>query len=150
MQKIEFSRWPGPIIMTTNCIIEPMKGYKNRIYTRSVVGWEGVKHLSNWDNFDEIIKQAQSMPGFKEDAPRTVTTTGFARNTVLGIADKVVNAVNTGDVKHFFLVGGCDGAEANRTYFRDVAMNVPKDAVILTLGKNPILVFLHYNSTGQF
>lgn len=132
-QKIEFARFPGPILMTTNCIIEPRKSYKDRIYTRSVVGWPGVKHLPTYD-FSEMVQQALEMEGFEEDEPEKNTTmTGFARNTVLSVADKVVELVKSGDIKHFFLIGGCDGAEGERNYFKEMALNTPKDTMVLTL-----------------
>lgn len=132
-QKIEFSSFPGPILMTTNCIIEPRKSYKNRIYTRSVVGWPGVTHIPDYD-FSALVEQALAMDGFEEDEPEKNTTmTGFARNTVLSVADKVVDLVKSGAIKHFFLIGGCDGAEGERNYFKEMALNTPQDTMVLTL-----------------
>ncbi|TFJ84678.1 hypothetical protein NSK_004142 [Nannochloropsis salina CCMP1776] len=134
-QKVEFARFPGPVVVTTNCLIEPQKAYKDRIYTRGVVGWRGVKHIKDWDSqFPAVIEQALAMPGFTEDKPKNVTTTGYGRDAVLSMAGDIVNAINTGDIKQLYLIGGCDGAEANRTYFRDIATGLPRDAVILTLG----------------
>ena len=161
-QKVEFGRFPGPVVVTTNCIIEPQKAYKERIYTRGVVGWHGVKHIKDWDSdFQQVMDQALAMPGFAEDAPKNTTTTGFGHDAVMSIAGdigtflvcvlftsppnysvnvptdpptKSVNAINTGDVKQLYLIGGCDGAEANRTYFRDIALGLPRDSVVLTLG----------------
>jgi hydroxylamine reductase len=118
--------------MTTNCIIEPRKSYKERIYTRSVVGWPGVKHIPDYD-FSKVVDQALKMDGFEEDEKETYTMTGFARNAVLSVADKIVDAVKAGHIKHFFLIGGCDGAEGERNYFKEMALNTPKDSVVLTL-----------------
>jgi hydroxylamine reductase len=132
LQKLEFSAFPGPIVVTTNCIIEPKKGYKDRIFTRNVVGWPGVKHIQGND-FSEVIKIAKDMKGFEQDEKPKYVTVGFGRNAVLGVADKVVEAVKSGAIKHFFLIGGCDGAEGERNYFKDMALNAPKDTVILTL-----------------
>lgn len=131
-QQMEFSVFPGPILMTTNCIIEPRKAYRDRIYTRSVVGYPGVKHLASND-FTPLVQQALSMDGFKNDEPATYTMTGFGRNAVLSNAPAIVEAVKSGAIKHFFLIGGCDGAESERSYFRDLALAVPKDAMILGL-----------------
>jgi len=87
----------GPIVVTTNCLIEPQKAYKDRIYTRGVVGWKGVKHIKDWDTeFPKVIEQALAMPGFPEDEPRNVTMTGYGHNAVLGMAGDIVNAINTG------------------------------------------------------
>ena len=135
-QKIEFSNFKGAIVMTTNCIIEPRKSYKERIFTTSVVGWPGVTHIKNRD-FSKVIEKALAEPGFPESvasAPETSVLTGFGHHTVLGIADIVINAVKRGDIKRFFLIGGCDGSEGERSYYKSVATALPKDNVILTLG----------------
>ncbi len=131
-QKFEFGMFPGPILMTTNCIVEPRKSYKNRIYTRSVVGWPGVKHLPTYD-FSELIEEALKSEGFTEDEAEKFTMTGFGRNSVLSVADQVVELVKNGSIKHFFLIGGCDGAEGERNYFKEVALNTPADTMVLTL-----------------
>jgi hydroxylamine reductase len=133
LQKLEFTTFPGPIVVTTNCIIEPKKSYKDRIFTRNVVGWPGVKHIEG-DDFSEVVSMAEQMEGFKADDPKPKEiTVGFGRNAVMSVAPLVVDAVKSGQIKHFFLIGGCDGAEGERNYFRDVALNSPKDTVILTL-----------------
>lgn len=132
LQKFEFPKFPGPIVMTTNCIIEPRKSYKDRIYTVNSVGYDGVKHIKNRE-FAPVIQHALQMEGFTEDAPETRTMTGFGHHAVLGIADQVVDAVKAGKIKRFFLIGGCDGSEAERSYYADLAHKVPKDCVILTL-----------------
>lgn len=87
----------GPVVVTTNCLIEPQKAYKDRIYTRGVVGWQGVKHIKDWDTqFPAVVEQALAMPGFPEDKPKNVTTTGFGHHAVLAMAGDIVNAINTG------------------------------------------------------
>lgn len=87
----------GPVVVTTNCLIEPQKVYKDRIYTRGVVGWQGVKHIKDWDTqFPAVVEQALAMPGFPEDKPKNVTTTGYGHNAVLSMAGEIVNAIDTG------------------------------------------------------
>eukprot|EP01122_Echinamoeba_exundans_P010487 TRINITY_DN3938_c0_g1_i1.p1 TRINITY_DN3938_c0_g1~~TRINITY_DN3938_c0_g1_i1.p1 ORF type:complete len:618 (+),score=189.43 TRINITY_DN3938_c0_g1_i1:73-1926(+) len=133
LQKLEFSTFPGPIVVTTNCLVEPKKSYKDRIFTRNVVGFSGIKHIAT-DDFSEVINIAQNMEGFKADDPRPKDiTVGFGRNAVMSVAPAIIDAVKSGKLKHFFLIGGCDGAEGERNYFRDVALNAPKDTAILTL-----------------
>ncbi len=131
-QKKEFDEFPGAILMTTNCIQKPKDSYKNRIFTSGVVGYPGVAHISNRD-FTPIVKASLSQSGFTEDAPEKSIMIGFARSTVLGVADKVVQLVKEGKIKRFFLVGGCDGAKPGRNYYTEFAQKVPKDCVILTL-----------------
>src|SRR3990167_8915443 len=131
-QKFEFRFFPGPIVMTTNCIVEPRKSYQERIYTRSVVGWPGVVHIPDY-NFSQVVQQALDLPGFEKDEPESFTMTGFGRNAVLSQADKIVDLVKKGKIRHFFLIGGCDGAETSRSYFKELAFDTPSDTVILTL-----------------
>jgi hydroxylamine reductase len=131
-QKDEFAKFPGAILMTTNCIQEPQSGYKDRIITCGLVGWPGVKHIANRD-FTPVIQAALAAPGFTQDGPDKTILVGFGHNAVLGVADKVVEAVKSGAIKHFFLVGGCDGARTGRDYYTEFAEAVPKDCVILTL-----------------
>lgn len=132
-QKFDFASFPGPIVMTTNCLIEPRKSYKDRLFTRSAVGWEGVRHLKNYD-FSSVIDTALKCEGFKKDEPEKTILTGFGHNAILGVADKVVGAVKAGKIDHFFLIGGCDGSESERSYFKDLAVLTPKSSIILTLG----------------
>ena len=132
-QHQEFAQFPGPILMTSNCLIEPAASYKQRIFTAGPVGWPGVRHIVNGD-FSPLIEAAQAMPGFSEDAPAHLITVGFGRDTVMSVADKVIDAVKGGAIKHFFLIGGCDGAAPGRNYFTEVAEQAPDDTVILTLG----------------
>jgi len=131
-QKVEFAHFPGAILMTTNCIQEPQPSYSHRIFTTGHVGWPGVTHLKNGD-FAPLIEAALAAPGFTEDRPDKTILTGFGRNAVLSVADQVVAGVKSGAIKHFFLVGGCDGAKSGRDYYTDFAESVPKDCVILTL-----------------
>jgi hydroxylamine reductase len=131
-QRNEFDAFPGAILMTTNCIQKPKDSYKSRIFTSGVVGWADVTHISNGD-FTPVIKAALAAPGFTEDAPAKSITIGFARNTVMSVAGKVIDAVKAGKIRHFFLIGGCDGAKPGRNYFTEFAQKVPCDCVILTL-----------------
>ncbi len=129
----EFDRFPGPIVMTTNCLQQPRDSYKERIFTTGVVGWPGVKHIEGYD-FSPVIESALAADGFTEDMEEKYITIGFARNTVLGVADKVVEAVKSGAIRHFFLVGGCDGRKKGREYYTEFVRLIPDDCVVLTLG----------------
>ncbi len=131
-QLIEFEKFPGAILMTTNCIQEPRASYKHRIFTSGLVAWPGIKHIANYD-FAPVIRAAQAEQGFEQDAPAKTLLVGFGHNTVLGLADQVIAAVKSGAIKHFYLIGGCDGAKSGRNYYTDFANAVPKDSVILTL-----------------
>lgn len=131
-QKTDFENFPGAILMTTNCIIEPKKSYLNRIFTRSSVGFPGVKHIEGED-FSAVIEAALKEKGFEEDAQKKEILIGFGRDTVLSLANVIIDAVKKGSIKHFFLVGGCDGYELERTYYTDLAKKIPKNCVILTL-----------------
>jgi hydroxylamine reductase len=131
-QKVEFAKFPGAILMTTNCIQEPQENYKGRIFTSGLVAWPGITHIANGD-FTPVIEAALEAPGFVEDGPDKTILTGFGHEAVLGVADKVVDAVKTGAIKHFFLVGGCDGARSGRDYYTEFAEKIPNDCVILTL-----------------
>jgi len=132
-QRKEFDAFPGAILMTTNCIQKPKESYKARIFTTGLVAWPGVVHLGPDRDFTPVIEAALAAPGFAEDEPEQTITVGFARNAVLAVADKVVQAVKTGAIRHFFLVGGCDGAKPGRNYYTQFAEQVPDDCVILTL-----------------
>ena len=128
----EFPDFPGAILMTTNCIQRPKIEYKDNLFTSGMVGWPGIPHVSDL-NFKPVIDKALSMPGFQEDKNGKDVTVGFARNAVLGVADKVVGAVKSGAIRHFFLVAGCDGAKPGRNYYTEFVEKVPKDCVVLTL-----------------
>lgn len=131
-QQKEFAQFPGAILMTTNCLIKPQESYKDRIFTTGVVGWPGVKHIKDKD-FTPVIEKALELPGFPEDKEGKTVMVGFARNAVLSVADKVIELVKAGKIRHFFLVGGCDGAKPGRSYYTEFVEKTPKDTVILTL-----------------
>ncbi len=131
-QQKEFDLFPGAILMTTNCIQRPHDTYKARIFTSGLVAWPGVEHISNGD-FSPVIDAAQAADGFVEDGGDKTILVGFGHNAVLGVADKVIEAVKSGAIKHFFLVGGCDGARSGRNYYTELAEKIPDDCVILTL-----------------
>ena len=128
----EFSNFPGAILMTTNCIQRPKNEYKDNIFTSGMVGWPDVPHISDL-NFQPVIDRALELPGFQEDENGREVTVGFAHNAVLGVADKVIEAVKAGAIRHFFLVAGCDGAKPGRNYYTEFVEKVPKDCVVLTL-----------------
>jgi len=130
-QHKEFPNFAGAIIFNTNCIQRPADSYQDRLFTWGEVGWPGIKHMTGW-NFSEVINKALECPDLP-DAPGKEILVGFGHNAVLGVADKVIEAVKGGAVKHFFLIGGCDGAKSGRNYFTEFAEKVPKDCVILTL-----------------
>ena len=132
-QQTEFAKFPGPILMTSNCIIDPNVGnYGDRIWTRSIVGWPGVNHLDGED-FTRVIEQALGMAGFPYNELEHLITVGFGRQTLLNAADTVIDLVATKKLRHVFLVGGCDGSRTERSYFTDFARSVPQDCIIMTL-----------------
>ena len=131
-QRQEFDAFPGAILMTTNCIQKPKDSYKDRIFTTGLVGWPGVAHIANHD-YKPVIDAALAAPGFTEDAPEKTITIGFGRNAVMSVAGAVIDAVKAGKIRHFFLIGGCDGAKPGRNYYTELAQQVPNDCVILTL-----------------
>ena len=131
-QQKEFAEFPGPIVMTTNCIQKPKESYFDRIFTTGLVGWPGVKHIADKD-FTPVIEKALECEGFKEDTDKGTVIVGFARNTVMSVADKVIEAVKAGKIRHFFLVAGCDGAKPGRNYYTEFVEKVPEDCIVLTL-----------------
>ncbi|MDD2462955.1 MAG: hydroxylamine reductase [Desulfobulbus sp.] len=131
-QQKEFPNFPGPILFTTNCIQKPRDDYKDRVFTNGLVGWPGVKHINNKD-YTQVVVMALSMSGFTDDIDNGQVLVGFGRNSVLGVADKVIEAVKSKAIRHFFLVGGCDGAKPGRDYFTKFVEQVPNDCVVLTL-----------------
>lgn len=137
-QRQDFEAFPGAILMTTNCLQKPKDDYKGRIFTTGVTGWAGVTHIEagpdGRKDFTPVIEAALAAPGFSADAPEPkFIMSGFARNAVLSVADKVIEAVKGGQIRHFFLIGGCDGAKPGRNYYTEFAQAVPDDCVILTL-----------------
>ena len=131
-QAKEFDAFPGAILMTTNCIQEPKSTYKSRIFTSGIVAWPGVRHIENRD-FTPVIEAALASDGFAEDGADKTITVGFGHSAVMSVADEVIDAVKKGAIRHFFLIGGCDGAKSGRNYYTELAQLVPKDCVILTL-----------------
>jgi hydroxylamine reductase len=131
-QQKEFEAFPGAILMTTNCIQRPRDTYQARIFTSGLVAWPGVTHVGDGD-FAPVIRAALDAPGFTADESESTITVGFGHQAVMGVADKVIEAVKGGAIRHFFLVGGCDGARPGRNYYTEFAEKVPDDCVILTL-----------------
>jgi hydroxylamine reductase len=133
-QQKEFDAFPGAIVMTSNCLINPeVKGYAERLFTAGPVGWPGIPHIDD-DDFSQVIECALAQPGFAEDAPEQTVATGFARNTVIGVAETLLGMIGRGEISNLFLIGGCDGARPGRNYFHDLALATPEDSLILTLG----------------
>lgn len=136
-QQKQFDNLPGCILMTTNCLMRPRESYIDRIYSTNVVGWEGVKHIGRKENgdkdFSEIIQQAIELGGYPEDQEPQEILVGFGHHAALSYADKIVEAVKAGKIRHFFLIGGCDGARSGRNYYTEFAKLVPEDCMILTL-----------------
>lgn len=141
-QQKEFENLPAPILYTTNCLMPPKPSYAGNIFTTAVVGYPGLKHIPDVDgkkDFTPLINKALELGGWEEEKRFTGINggselmTGFARNAVLGVADKVIDAVKSGAIKHFFLVGGCDGAKPGRNYYTEFVKKTPKDTVVLTL-----------------
>ncbi|MDR3629207.1 MAG: hydroxylamine reductase [Desulfocapsaceae bacterium] len=132
-QHKEMDVFPGAILFTTNCIQKPKETYKANVFTTGLVGWPGVTHIGDSKDFTPVIERALALEGFTADAPKGSVLTGFARNAVLGVADKVIEAVKAKAIRHFFLVGGCDGAKPGRNYYTEFVEKVPSDCVVLTL-----------------
>ncbi len=142
-QQNEFDKIPAPILFTTNCIMAPKKSYADRVYTTSVVAYPDLKYISSnkkgYKDFSDIIKHALELEGYKEDVKRTginkgeTVTTGFGRKTILDNAPTIIDAVKNGAIKHFFLIGGCDGSKTGRNYYTEFAKQTPDDTIILTL-----------------
>lgn len=138
-QQKEFANIPAPILFTTNCIMPVKDSYKDRVFTTSVVEYPEMVHISDEKDFTPVIQKALELGGYKEFTKMTginggdVLMTGFGRGTVLSVADKIIEGVKNGDIKHFFLVGGCDGAKPGRNYYTEFVKMTPPDTIILTL-----------------
>ena len=136
-QRAEFDAFPGAILMTTNCIQKPKASYRDRIFTTGLVAFPGVTHIKprpdGSKDFSAVIAAAQAAEGFAASEPPKTITVGFARQAVLSVAGTVIQAVKDGAIRHFFLVGGCDGAKPGRNYYTEFAQAVPDDCIILTL-----------------
>ena len=138
-QQKEFDNLPAPILFTTNCIMPVKDSYQDRVFTTTVVRYPNVKHIDDNKNFSAIIEKSLELGGYKEKQKMTginggnVLTVGFAHNTVMSVANKIVDAIKSGDLTHIFLVGGCDGAKVGRNYYTEFVKGTPKDTLVLTL-----------------
>lgn len=134
-QQKEFEGVPAAFLFTTNCIQKPRDSYKAQVFTTGLVAWPGVTHIPGFDkkDFTPVVKKALELGGFQQDNIQKEIIVGFGHNAVLSVADKVIEAVKGKKIRHFFLVGGCDGAKSGRNYYTELAEKVPQDCVILTL-----------------
>ena len=138
-QQKEFANIPAPVLYTTNCLMPVKESYADRVFTTEVVSYPEMVHIGEDKDFTPVIKKALELGGYKEDTAftgingGTKVMTGFGHGTVLGVADQVIAAVKSGDIRHFFLVGGCDGARVGRNYYTEFVKQTPKDTMILTL-----------------
>lgn len=138
-QQKEFDNIPAPVLFTTNCLMPVKDSYRDRIFTTAVVAYPGMVHIGDEKDFTAVIDKALALGGYPQNRSMTginggtEVTTGFAHGAVLGIADKVIEAVKSGAIRHFFLVGGCDGAKPGRNYYTEFVKQTPKDTMILTL-----------------
>jgi hydroxylamine reductase len=133
LQNFDFAKFPGPICMTTNCLMQPRERYKGRLFTIGATGWPGVQHIADGD-YSEVIASALAEKGFTKTAEPKYHLTGFGHKTVLSVADKVIGAATAGDLKRIVLIGGCDGTEGERSYYTQLADGLPDESLILTLG----------------
>lgn len=132
-QQKEFDGVPGAFLFTTNCLMPPKKSYSDNIFTTGLVHFEGITHIDEHKDFSPVIAKALELGGYSDDVKGGTLTTGFGHGAVLSVADKIIEAVKSGKIKHFFLVGGCDGARAGRNYYTEFVKHTPSDTVILTL-----------------
>ena len=138
-QQKEFDNLPAPILYTTNCLMPVKSSYADRVFTTEMVSYPEMVHIGDNKDFTPVIEKALELGGYTENQIRTginggsSVMTGFGHNTILSVADKVVDAVKNGDISHFFLVGGCDGARVGRNYYTEFVKQTPKDSIILTL-----------------
>ena len=138
-QQKEFADIPAPVLFTTNCLMPPKSSYTDRVFTTEVVSYPGVTHIGKDKDFTPVIEKALELGGYQEDREftgingGTSVTTGFAHNTVLSVADTIIEAVKAGALKHIFLVGGCDGARRGRSYYTEFVKQTPADTAVLTL-----------------
>lgn len=138
-QQKEFADIPAPVLFTTNCLMPPKSSYADRVFTTEVVSYPGVTHIGEDKDFTPVIEKALELGGYQEDREftgingGTSVTTGFAHNTVLSVADTIIEAVKAGALKHIFLVGGCDGARRGRSYYTEFVKQTPADTAVLTL-----------------
>ena len=137
-QQKEFAALPAPVLFTTNCLMPPKASYADRVFTTAMVSYPEMTHIGADKDFTPVIKKALELGGYSEDKSFTginggsTVMTGFARGTVLGVADQVIEAVKSGAIRHFFLVAGCDGARPGRNYYTEFVKQTPADTVVLT------------------
>ncbi len=138
-QQKEFDNVPAPILFTTNCIMPVKDSYKDRVFTTSVVEYPDIKHIGKDKDFSAIIEKSLELGGYKEDKKMTginggdTLLVGFGHKTVLSVADKIIEYIKSGDIKHIFLVGGCDGAKVGRNYYTEFVKLTPENSLVLTL-----------------
>ena len=138
-QQFEFHNIPAPILFTTNCLMPVRQSYCDRVYTTSVVSYPDLIHIGEDKDFTPVIQKAIECKGYPEDHPMTginggtTVTTGFGHDAILSHAEKIIELINKGKIKHIFLIGGCDGAAPGRSYYTEFAKSVPDDAIIITL-----------------
>jgi len=138
-QQKEFDNIPGPVLFTTNCLMPVRDSYNDRIFTTEVVQYPGLIHIDENKDFSPVIEKALELGGYEEDTlvpginGGAEVITGFGHGTVLSVADKVIDAVKTGKIGHFFLVGGCDGNRSGRDYYSEFVKQTPDNSIILTL-----------------
>lgn len=135
-QTKDFSKFPGAIVITTNCLMPPHEDYQDKLFTIGPVGYSGINYLPNKNgspDFSPVIEKALTLPGFSETGEPRQVMVGFAHNAVLSVAGEIIEAVKQGKIRHLFLVGGCDGAKPGRTYYTEFVEKVPQDCVVLTL-----------------
>lgn len=153
-QRKEFADVPAAILFTTNCIQEPRESYKDRVFTTGLVAWPQIEHIPEVDkkkDFTEVIEKAIELGGFTKSKKGKEILVGFAHHTVLSLADKIVAAVKNKQIRHFFLIGGCDGAKPGRNYYTELAQKIPKDCIILTLACGKFRFnTLDFGSIGPF
>ncbi len=138
-QQKEFADIPAPVVFTTNCLVPPKTSYADRVFTTAVVSYPGMQHIGEEKDFTPVIEKSLKLGGYCADRPMTginggdKVMTGFGHGTVLSVADQVIEAVKNGDIKHFYLIGGCDGAKPGRNYYTDLVKATPADSIVLTL-----------------
>lgn len=135
-QTKDFAKFPGAIVVTTNCLMPPHENYEDKLFSVGAVGYGGLTHLPEGNgtpDFSPAIQKSLDLPGFSQDESAREVTVGFARNAVMEVSDRVIEAVKAGKIRHFFLVGGCDGAKPDRNYYTEFVEKVPDDCVVLTL-----------------
>ena len=138
-QQKEFADIPAPVLFTTNCLMPPKASYADRVFTTAVVSYPELTHIGEDKDFTPVIEKALELGGYNEDKPFTgingggTVMTGFGHGAVLGVADQVIEAVKSGAIRHFFLVGGCDGARPGRNYYTEFVKQTPADTLVLTL-----------------